>query len=168
LPEGKPIAGVHLVKAFDGPNNPSKADEELATDCVDILRSGLRGGPDCDVGGAEEAYITTRDLGEMQRTEHEFVHALAKRIREVLPWADGRAGLTVSDLKVAPGWHFMIRDTEGRPYDVQITFSEIYEIASAQRKQTFGNFRKTLDLICNKLRDARVSYFTRRDAVELQ
>jgi hypothetical protein len=156
-----PIAGVHLVKTT------SREEDSLASDVVDILQEATRGGPDCDVGGVEESYITTRDQDQMRLVEREFMHALAGRIKEVCPWVDGRKGLIVSDLRTAPGWHFHVFDRDGRPFDVQITFSEIYEIASQQRRGMLNNFRRTLDNVCEKLRDARASYFARRDAAEV-
>lgn len=155
------IPGVHLVKTT------TREEDSLASDVVDILQEATRGSNDTDVGGVEESYIATRDLDAMKIVEREFMNALAGRIKEVCPWVDGRKGLTVSDLQVAPGWHFHVFDGDGRPFDVQVTFSEIHEIASQQRRGMLSNFRKTLDAVCDKLRDARVAYFRRRDALEV-
>lgn len=156
-----PVPGVHLVKTT------SREEDSLASDVMDILHEATRGGPDCDVGGVEESYITTRDQDEAKLIEREFMNALARRIREVCPWVDGKRGLTVSDMQTAPGWHFAVWDSDGRPFDVQVTFSEIHEIATQQRRGMLSNFRRTLDNVCDKLRDARVAYFRRRDALEV-
>lgn len=156
-----PVAGVHLVKTT------TREEDSLASDVVDILREATRGGPDCDVGGVEESYTTTRDRDEMKLVEREFLNALARRVRERCPWVDGRRGLTVDEMRTAPGWHFSVWDGDGRPFEVQVTFHEIHEIATQQRKGMLSNFRRTLDSVCDKLQEARVVYFRRRDAAEV-
>lgn len=156
-----PVPGVHLVKTTE------RSEDSLASDVMDILHEATRGGADCDVGGVEETYVTTRDADEARIIEREFVNALAARIRERCPWVSGKRGLTVEDMRTAPGWHFSVFDGDGRPFDVQVTFSEIHEIAAQQRKGMLSNFRKTLDHVCDKLLEARVAYFRRRDAAEV-
>jgi hypothetical protein len=156
-----PVPGVHLVKTT------SREEDSLASDCVDILRDGLRGGTDCDVGGVEETQQTTLEADELARTEHEFYNALARRVRERCPWVDGHVGLGVSELGERNGWRFQVRDREGRPFEVEFTYSNIREIALRQRRNTVSNFRAVLDLVCDKLGEERAKYFARRDAVEL-
>ena len=156
-----PVAGLHLVKTT------SREEDSLASDVVDILQDGLRGGTDCDVGGVEDPAMTTLEADELARTEHEFYNALARRVRERCPWVDGRIGLGVSELGNRDGWRFTVRDKDGRPFEVEFTYSNIREIALTQRKATVSNFRKVLDKVCDKLGDERAKYFARRDAVEL-
>ncbi len=156
-----PVAGVHLVKTTD------RVEDSLASDVMDILHDAVRGGADTDVGGVEETYISTLEREEMERIEHDFLNALAQRVRERCPWIDGRRGLSVTDLKVSPGWHFAVWDRDGRPFDVQITYHQIHEIAAQQRKGMLSNFRRTLDHVCDKLQDARAVYFRRRDGAEV-
>jgi hypothetical protein len=152
---------VHLVKTT------SREEDSLASDVVDILQDGLRGGTDCDVGGVEDPAMTTLKADELARTEHEFYNALARRVRERCPWVDGRIGLGVSELGNRDGWRFTVRDKDGRPFEVEFTYSNIREIALTQRRATISNFRKVLDKVCDKLGDERAKYFARRDAVEL-
>lgn len=156
-----PVAGVHLVKTT------SREEDSLASDVVDILRDGVRGGTDCDVGGVEDTLVTTREADELKRTEHEFFQSLAGRIREVLPWVDGRRGLSVTEMGIPAGWRFTVHDRDGRPFECEFTYSNIQEIALTQRRATVSNFRRVLDKVCDKLRDARVVYFKRRDAAEV-
>ncbi len=156
------IAGQHLVKCVDDP-----AEDKLADDVVEILRDGLRGGTDCDVGGVEGAYLTTLEKDAARRTEYEFMQALAHRLRERCPWVDGGQGLRVRELGTRDGWRFSVTDREGRPYAVEISFSEIYEISKLQRNATLSNFTGTLDHIAQKMNLTRADYFARRDAVEL-
>lgn len=153
-----PIAGVHLVKTT------SREEDSLASDCVDLLREGLRGGPDCDVGGVEEAYLTTLQKDEAKRTEWEFMQAVANRIRERCRWVNGGEGLRVRELGDRDGWKFSVTDTEGRPYACEILFSEIYEVATQQRNATLSNFGGILDRVVQRLDETRASYFSRRDA----
>lgn len=156
-----PVAGVHLVKTTD------RAEDSLASDVMDILHEATRGGPDCDVGGVEETYVTTLAADEAKRTEHEFFQALARRVKERCPWADGKRGLQVGELGDRNGWRFGVYDTDGRPFEVEIFYSHIHEIAQQQRKGTLSNFHRVLDNVCDKLRDARVKYFVRRDSAEV-
>lgn len=155
------VLGVHLVKTT------SREEDSLASDVMDILHDAVRGGADCDVGGVEETYVSTLAADEARRTEHEFFQALARRVRERCPWADGKRGLQIGELGGRDGWRFGVYDCEGRPFEVEIFFSHIHEIAAQQRKGTLSNFHRVLDSVCDKLRDARVRYFVRRDAVEL-
>ena len=156
-----PVPGVHLVKTTD------REEDSLASDVVDILQEGLRGGTDCDVGGVEDVLLTTQQADELARTEHEFYQSLAHRIREVCPWVDGRRGLSVTDTQLPLGWKFMVWDRDGRPFEVEFSFSNIEAIALNQRRATVSNFRRVLDSVCEKLRDKRAEYFRRRDAVEI-
>lgn len=156
-----PVAGVHLVKTT------TREEDSLASDVMDILQEATRGGPDCDVGGVEETYVTTLAADEARRTEHEFFQALARRVKERCPWADGTRGLQIGDLGTRDGWRFGVYDKDGRPFEVEIFFSHIHEIAAQQRKGTLGNFHRVLETVCDKLRDARARYFVRRDAVEV-
>ncbi len=156
-----PVAGLHLAKTT------SQAEDSLASDCVDILREGLRGGTDADVGGVEDTLATTRELDELRVAEQQFYQALAGRVREVLPWVDGKRGLAVSETTIPPGWVFSVYDTDGRPFTCEFTYSDAGQIALNQRRATVSNFRRVLDSVCDRLRDARVKYFARRDAVEL-
>jgi hypothetical protein len=158
-----PVAGVHLVKTT------SREEDSLASDVVDLLREGTRGGTDTDVGGVEETLITTQQADELARTEQEFLQALAGRIKEVCPWVDGKRGLAVRELGAigGHGWAFSVYDRDGRPFDVQLTYSEIREVALVQRRATVSNFRRVLDNVCEKLTLARAGYFARRDAAEV-
>lgn len=156
-----PVAGLHLVKTT------SQTEDSLASDCVDLLREGLRGGTDTDVGGVEDTLASTRELDELRATEHQFYQALAGRVRETCPWVDGKRGLAVSEMTIPPGWVFSVFDTDGRPFTCEFTYSDAGQIALNQRRATVSNFRRVLDSACDRLRDARVKYFARRDAVEL-
>ncbi len=156
-----PVTGVHLVKTT------SREEDSLASDVVDILRDGLRGGTDCMVGGVEESLTTTREADELARTEHAFFQALAGRIREVCPWVDGRRGLAVSETGLPRGWKFAVYDRDGRPFEVSFTYSDVEQIALTQRRATVSNFRRVLDSVCERLQFERARYFARRDAVEL-
>lgn len=153
-----PVPGVHLVKTT------SREEDSMASDVVDILTEGLRGSTDTDVGGVEQSYLTTLAKDEAKRTEFEFMQALAHRIRERCPWANGADGLRVRELGNRDGWKFSVTDREGRPYAVEITFSEIYEVARVQRNATLSNFPAILDSVANKLNITRADYFSRRDA----
>jgi hypothetical protein len=139
----------------------------MASDVVDILQEGLRGSSDTDMGGVEGTYRTTLEQDEARRTEHEFFQALARRVRERCPWADGKRGLAISDLGTRDGWRFSLLDKEGRPFEVEVSFSSIAQIAQEQRKTTFGNFHRMLDNICDRLRDARAKWFARMETPEL-
>lgn len=150
-----PVPGVHLVKTT------SREEDSLASDCVDILQAGLRGSTDTDMGGVEETYRTTLEKDEAARTEREFMSALARRVREFCPWANGRRGLTVVELGTRDGWRFGVYDMDGRMFEVEVSFSSIAQVAQQQRKSTLGNFHRTLDHICEQLRDERVKFFTR-------
>jgi hypothetical protein len=152
------VPGVHLVKTT------SREEDSLASDVVDILQEGLRGSTDTDSGGVEGTYRTTLEQDEARRTEHEFMQALAKRLKERCPWADGKRGLQVSDLGTRDGWRFGLFDKEGRPFEVEVSFSSIAQIAQEQRKTTFSNFHRMLDNICDRLRDERAKWFARMEA----
>lgn len=156
-----PIPGVHLVKTT------SREEDSMASDVMDILQDGLRGSTDTDTGGVEETYLSTLAQDEAKRIEHEFFQALARRVRERLTWSDGRAGLGICELGTRDGWRFSVRDKEGRPFEVEISFSNIAQIAQQQRKTTFGNFHRVLDNICDQLRDARVAYVARVKSLEI-
>jgi hypothetical protein len=152
------VPGVHLVKTT------TREEDSMASDVVDILQAAQRGSSDTDVGGVEETYRTTLEQDEARRTEHEFFQALGRRVKERCPWADGKRGLAIGDLGTRDGWRFSIYDREGRPFEVEVSFSSIAEVAQQQRKSTLGNFHRVLDNICDRLRDARVAYMARRDA----
>ena len=156
-----PVAGVFLAKTTD------RSEDSLASDVVDILRDGLRGGTDCDVGGVEATLATTRELDELARAEREFYQALATRLRETCPWVDGKRGLQVSETTIPPGWVFSVYDRDGRPFSCEFTYSNVAEIALTQRRSTVSNFRKVLDNVAERLQFERGRYFARRDAVEL-
>ena len=156
-----PVPGVHLVKTT------SRDEDSLASDVVDILHEGLRGGADCDVGGVEQSYLSTLAKDEAKRTEFEFMQAVAHRIKERCPWANGSEGLRVRELGNRDGWRFAVTDREGRPYACEISFSEIYEVAQAQRNATLSNFTGILERIAEKLNLTRADYFSRRDAAEI-
>jgi hypothetical protein len=158
-----PVPGVHLVKTT------SLEEDSLASDVVDILQEGLRGSTDTDSGGVEETYVTTLAQDEARQTEHEFFQALARRVRERCPWTDGKRGLGIGDLGTRDGWRFSVYDQDGRPFEIEVSFSNIAQVAQQQRKSTLGNFHRVLDNICDQLRDARARYFARRDhGIELQ
>lgn len=167
MAEGKPIPGVHLVKAFDGPN-PSREEDAMADDVVEILRDGLRGGTDCDVGGVESDYATTRELEEARRTERQFFEAIGQKLKERCSWADRRKGLACGDLGTRKGWRFGCYDKDGRLFEIEITYSEIEEVARIQQAATLSNFDHTLNRIVGKFEEARRVYFARRDGVTLQ
>lgn len=156
-----PVAGLHLVKTT------SQAEDSLASDVMDLLHEGLRGGTDVDVGGVEESLTTTREADELARTEHEFLQSLASRIREVCPWVNGKRGLAVSETYAPRGWRFEVYDNDGRPFEVSLSYSDVESIALQQRRATVSNFRKVLDRVTDQLRDARAVYFRRRDALEV-
>lgn len=156
-----PIPGVHLVKTT------SREEDSMASDVVDILQEGLRGSSDTDVGGVEGTYRTTLEQDEARRTEHEFFQALARRVKERCPWADGKRGLAVGDIGSKDGWRFSVYDRDGRLFEVEISFHHIAQIAQAQRKTTLGNFHRVLDDVCDRLRDARAKYFARMETPEL-
>lgn len=155
------VPGVHLVKTT------SREEDSMASDVVDILQASQRGSTDTDTGAVEETYLTTLEQAEAKKVEHQFLQALAHRVRERLPWTDGKHGLQVGELGTRDGWRFSVRDKEGRPFDIEIGFSNIHQVATEQRKTTFGNFHRVLDNICDQLRDARVKYITRVKALEI-
>lgn len=156
-----PVPGVFLAKTT------SQAEDSLASDVVDLLREGVRGGTDCEVGGVEEPLTTTRDADELARTEHEFIRSLASRVREVCTWVDGRRGLTARETYSPRGWAFDVWDRDGRPFQVSLTFSDVEEIALQQRRANVSNFRRVLDSVAEKLQFERARYFSRRDAAEV-
>jgi hypothetical protein len=136
----------------------------MASDVMDILQEGLRGGTDTDVGGVEGSYRTTLERDEAKRTEFEFMQALAHRIKDRCGWVSGSAGLRVRELGTRDGWRFSVTDRDGRPYAVEVSFSEIFEVSQLQRNATLSNFFGTLDHITEKLNRTRADYFSRRDA----
>jgi len=73
----------------------------------------------------------------------------------------------VTDTQLPLGWKFSVWDRDGRPFEVDFSFSNIREIALNQRRSTVSNFHKVLDKVCDKLTEKRAEYFRRRDAVEL-
>ena len=150
-----PVAGVHLVKTT------SREEDSLASDCVDILQAGLRGSTDTDTGGVEETYLTTLEKDEAARIEREWLQAVAHRCRDRLHWLDKRRGMRVVELGDRDGWRFSVYDREGRPFEVEISFSSIAQVAAIQRRAARSNFQKTLDHVCDQLRDARVAYHVR-------
>jgi len=149
------IPGVHLVKTT------STEEDSMASDVVDILQEGLRGSTDTDVGGVEETYLTTLEKDEAARTEREFLQAVAHRCRERLPWANRKRGLRVVELGNRDGWRFTVYDREGRPFEVEISYSNIAQVATIQRKAAQSNFHKTLDYVCDQLFEARVQFHKR-------
>ncbi len=154
-----PVAGLHLVKTT------SREEDSLASDCVDLLHEGLRGSTDCDVGGVEETVQSTLDRDAERRTEWEFMQAVALRVKErCSDWVSGADGLRVAELAGRNGWRFSVADREGRRYAVEISYSEILEIARAQRNATLSNFAGILDRVAQRLNETRASYFSRRDA----
>jgi hypothetical protein len=156
------IPGVHLVKTT------TREEDSLASDVVDILREGLRGGMDCDVGGVEETYRTTLEQDEARRTEHEFFRAIADRLKlHCSAWANGKRGVACGDLGDRDGWRFGLYDKEGRLFEIEVRFSEIHAISAMQRTATISNFEHTLDRIVAKFQEARRVYFVRRDGVEI-
>jgi hypothetical protein len=165
----KPIPGVPLVKAFDG-DNPSKADDAMADDVVEILREGLRGSADGPGdGGVEPVDKTTLEQDQARQTEAEFFRAIAAKLKErVGDWANGKRGLACADLGTRDGWRFGLYDKDGRLFEIEVTFSEIAAIAAMQRSATISNFEHTLDRIVAKFQEARRTWFARRDGVTLQ
>jgi len=157
-----PVPGVHLVKTT------SAEEDSLASDVVDILQEGLRGSTDTDTGGVEETYLTTLEKDEAARTEREFMSALARRIGDRCPWAHGKRGLKVVELGTRDGWRFSVFDREGRPFEVEISFSSIAQVAQRQRKASFSNFHKTLDHIVDQLQEERVKHFRRLQAASAE
>lgn len=150
-----PVAGLHLVKTT------TREEDSLASDVVDILQDATRGSTDTDMGGVEETYRTTLEQDEAKRTEHEFFNALARRVKDFCPWADGKKGLKIQELGTRDGWRFGVFDREGRHFEVEVSFSHIAQVAQLQRKSTLGNFHRVCDMICEKLRDERVAFFVK-------
>lgn len=162
------IAGVHLVKTFDG-TSPTREESAMADDVVEILRDGLRGGTDTDVGGVESEYVTTLEADEAKRTEAEFFRAIADKLKtRIGDWANGKKGVAFGDLGTRDGWRIGVYDRDGRLFEVEIRYSEIQAIAAQQRAKDLSNFEMVLDRIVAKLQDARRIWFARRDGVTLQ
>jgi len=158
-----PVAGLHLVKTN------SREDESMASDVMDILQDGLRGGTDCDVGGVEAEYQTTLAADEAKRTEAEFFRAIADKLKtRVGDWVNGRRGIAFGDLGGRDGWRISAYDRDGRLFEVELFYSEITAIAAMQRAKDLANFDHLLDRIVAKFQEARRGYFARRDGVALQ
>lgn len=158
-----PVAGLHLVKTT------SREEDALASDVVDILQDGLRGGTDTDTGGVEGDYQTTLAADEAKRTEAEFFRAIADKLKtRIGDWANGKKGVAFGDLGTRDGWRIGVYDRDGRLFEVEIRYSEIQAIAAQQRAMDLSNFEHLLDRIVAKLQDARRTWFARRDGVSLQ
>ena len=157
------VPGLHLVKTN------SREDESMASDVVDILQDGLRGGVDCDVGGVESEYQTTLAADEAKRTEAEFFRAIADKLKtRVGGWANGKKGVAFGDLGTRDGWRIGLYDRDGRLFEIEIRYSEISAIAAQQRAKDLSNFDHLLDRIVAKFQEARRTWFARRDGVSLQ
>lgn len=161
MADPRPVPGLHLVKTTD------PVDDALASDVVDILQEGLRGGG----GGVEADYQTTREAEEAERTEREFFNAIGTKLRErCSDWADGRRGLHVLELHEAGrrGWKFGVYDRDGRLFEVECLWSQLAELAAQQQAGTFHNFDLILNKVIGQFEQARRTYFARRDGVTLQ
>ncbi len=154
-------AGVHLVSTVP------RDEASLASDVVDILQAATRGSSDTDVGGVEETYLTTLEQDQARIVERQFLEALAQRVKQQCPWADGRRGLRVGELGDRHGWRFSLFDTDGRPFECEISYSHIAQVAAMQRAASMSNFGAVLDSVCEKLQEARGVYFARRDSLEI-
>jgi hypothetical protein len=166
LPDPVPVPGLHLVKTTD------PKEDALASDCIDILQEGLRGGIDGGSdGGVEPIDRTTLERDELAKTEHDFFQAIGQKLRErCSEWADGRKGLHVSEIlteKGGHGWRFGVFDREGRSFEAEVTFSELAEVAKMQQAATLSNFPAMLDRVVTRIEGARRHYYARRDGVTL-
>jgi hypothetical protein len=158
-----PVAGLHLVKTN------SREDESMASDVVDILQEGLRGGTDTDQGGVEGDYQTTLAADEAKRTEAEFFRAIADKLKtRVGDWANGKRGVAFGDLGTRDGWRIGIYDRDGRLFEIELRYSEIQAVAAMQRTKDLANFDHLLDRIVSKFQEARRIWFARRDGIALQ
>jgi hypothetical protein len=158
-----PVPGLHLVKTN------SREDESMASDVVDILQDGLRGGTDTDTGGVEAEYQTTLATDEAKRTEAEFFRAIADKLKlRVGDWANGKKGVAFGELGTRDGWRIGLYDRDGRLFEIELRYSEIQAIAAQQRAKDLSNFEHMLDRIVAKFQEARRTWFARRDGVSLQ
>jgi hypothetical protein len=147
---GKPITGLHLVKVFDGPTGAE--DDKQADDVVDLLREVQR--------GASTDYKSKAEEEDETRGEREFFLALARKIDERLWWARGKARIV--ELGTRDGWSIGLHDREGRPYEVQITYSELAEVAILQRVHDSERGPDVMcGHICDQLEAARKRYYDR-------
>ncbi len=163
MADPKPVPGLHLVKTTD------PAEDSLASDVVDILQASVRGSPDCDVGGVEEDYVTTREADEAKQTEAEFFRAVADKLKSrVGDWANGRRGVAFGELGTRDGWRLGLYDFDGRLFEVELRWSEIAGIAAQQRAGTISNFEQILDRVVAKFQEQRRVYFSRMGGYALQ
>ncbi len=143
----KPIPGLHLVKVLDDP-----AEDKMADDVVDLVREIQR--------GAETDYQSKADAETEKRAEQEFFLALARKIDERLTWASGKARVT--ELGTRDGWHISLKDREGRPYEIEITYDALAEVALLQRcADEERGIEVMVNSIVDKLLKARQRYFER-------
>lgn len=162
-PDPKPVAGLHLVSTV------SREESSLASDVVDILQEGLRGGTDTDTGGVETGQATTLEQDEARRTEAYFFRAIADKLKERIgDWANGKRGVAFGDLGERNGYRIGVYDKDGRLFEIELLYSEIAAVAAMQRHSTLSNFEHTLDRIVAKFQEARRVWFARRDGYALQ
>lgn len=140
----KAIAGVHLVKT---------EDTAQADDIRDIVHAEQQ-------GRILDPHATQREQEEERKGEAYFFEAVARRIDERLTWAASK--LRVVELGERDGYLMRLSDREGRPYEIQVLYDDLVEIALAQRAwETERGPTVMADLICDKLTEARRKYFER-------
>jgi hypothetical protein len=136
---------VHLVKT----ECTSAAD-----DIRDIIAAEVQG------RATEAAHQTRAELEEEKRAEAYFFTVIARRLDERLTWAEGK--IKIVELGNRDGYHLTLKDREGRPYEVQVYYSELVEVAAAQRAfETERGPVLMADHIAEKLEAARRRYFER-------
>ena len=141
----KAIPGVHLVKT----ECTSAAD-----DVRDIIAAEVQG------RATNEAHQTRQEAIEEEKAAAYFWEVVARAIDARLTWAQGK--VKVIELGSRDGYHLTLKDREGRPYEVQVYYSDLVDVALAEQAwETERGPQLMADHICSKLQAARQKYFER-------
>lgn len=144
-----PVPGVFLALTPDDPEQARQAD-----DIRDLVAAEVQG------RATDTDQPTQNEIEEERRAEAHFFEVVATHLHTHLTWAHGKA--RVIELGTRDGYHITLRDREGRPYEVQIYYSDLAEIALQQREhdRELGPERCAAH-IADKLNQARKRYFER-------
>lgn len=134
------------------------AEHAVADDVTDLLDELRR--------GASPDYVSAADVEDERRASESFFTALARAIDSRLPWAAGRA--VVAELASRDGWSVALRDRDGRPYDVTVTYSALADVALLQRAHDTERGPSVMaGLIVERLEAARRRWFERMRGPEV-
>lgn len=149
------IPGVFLAKTPVDPEADRRADDVM--DLWDQLRRGVSDGD----------YLSAEQAEAERAAEKRFYVALAEAISDRCgDWASGRAQLV--ELGGRDGWLVVLRDRDGRSFDVEVTYDSLAEVAMRQREVTLsGDPRPMADVIARRVQDARRRYFDRTRSPEV-